>query len=33
MLQWKAKLVTVAALLVALSAILGNFTWHIRFTW
>jgi hypothetical protein len=33
MLQWNTKLVTVAALLVALSAILGNFTWHSNFTW
>ena len=33
MLQWKTKLATVVALFIALSAILGNFTWHVNFTW
>lgn len=34
MLQWnKVSAMTVVALLVALAAVLGNFTWLLNFTW
>jgi hypothetical protein len=34
MLQWnKISAVAVVAVLVALAAVLGNFTWLINFTW
>lgn len=34
MLQWNSKAITLVVLLVAVAAILGNFTWSLtNFTW
>jgi hypothetical protein len=35
MLQWNSKVsaVLVVSLLVAIAAVVGNFTWLINFTW